>query len=45
MTWAEARVALQLEAEERVGTLMRQRARERKAMEDAAVSAMRQAIG
>lgn len=35
MTWAEAKVALQLEAEERIGEVLRYRARREQAIEDA----------
>lgn len=40
MTWQEAKLLLQLEAEERTGFVMRERARLARASEDAAFAAV-----
>ena len=40
MTWYEASLTLQLEAEERIGWLLRERARQVRAQEDAAFAAV-----
>ena len=44
MTFVEARVALQLEAEERIGAAMRANARADRVREDAAANAVAQAV-
>ena len=45
MTWHEANLSLQLASELRVGWLLRERAREAKATENAAFDALRGQIG
>lgn len=45
MTFVEARVSLQLEAEERIGYLLREQQRQARAVEDAAFAAVRDAVG
>jgi len=44
-SWRHARVALQLLAEERVGSAMRESEREEESAEDAAMAAARKALG
>lgn len=44
MTWAEAKLELQLDAEERVGGPMREFARRERAEEDAAAGAVAAAV-
>ena len=44
MTWHEAKLLLQLEAEERAGFVMRERARMARAQEDAAFAAATEAV-
>jgi hypothetical protein len=44
MTFREARLSLQLEAEERVGAPMRQQAQAARSAEDAAAGAVRAAV-
>lgn len=45
MTWQESKVALQLEAEERLGAVLRMREEYAQAQEDAAVKKTLEAIG